>query len=134
MFVLSTKSDYGLLLLSLLAKKPKQRYSINQITQEYDLPYSFLSRIASELVNAKLLTSKEGIHGGYALAKDPKKILLTDIVKALDGSWAPTRCTGGKEKACKYETVCPAKDHWKHHLQHKIRSLLASYSLQDIIR
>lgn len=132
MFSLSTKSDYGLLLVSLLARERGKRYAISAIAKEYKLPYAFLSRIAAELVNASILNSKEGVHGGYTLTKDPAKIPITEVIEALDGPWAPTVCTGKKGGKCKFEAICPAADHWKHHLQGEIWQLLARYSVADI--
>lgn len=132
MFSLSRKSDYGLLLLSLLTRKNRDFISISSLSKENQLPYAFFSRIASKLAQVGLLKSKEGAAGGYKLAKSPKNISLTSVIEILDGPWAPTKCTD-KNKECAYEDICPVASSWQHHLKRKIWNLLNSYTLKDII-
>jgi len=62
------------------------------------------------LRTARLVHSKKGRGGGYALAKSPSDIMVGDIVRALDGPLAPIACASrnfyrrcddcSSEKAC----------------------------------
>jgi len=132
MFSLSTKADYGLLLLTLLAKKRKSKFvALSEIASQAGLPYAFISRIAVDLHHGGLLESKEGVSGGYKLVKNPKSISLAQAIEILDGPWAPTKCTG--PKSCFYEKLCPMADNWQRHLKKKIWNILKSYSLKDLI-
>lgn len=133
MFTLSTKSDYGLLLLTLLAKKRKDKFvPLSEIASQSGLPYAFISRIASELHRGGLLKSKEGINGGYKLSGDPKSVSIAQAIEVLDGPWAPTKCTG--PKPCSYEKLCPMADNWQIHLKRKMWNILKAYSLKDLIK
>lgn len=134
MFTLSTKSDYGLLLLTLLAKKKKGQFvALSEITHESGLPRAFISRIASELHRGGLLESKEGASGGYKLLKNPKSVSIAQAIEILDGPWAPTKCTADP-KLCAYEKLCPMADNWQMHLKKKMWDILKSYSLKDLIK
>lgn len=59
MFNISKQSDYGLLMLEYL--KDKRDYiSLTEIVEKLKLPKRFLARIASKLVSARILLSREG--------------------------------------------------------------------------
>jgi len=49
------------------------------------IPERFLLKVLKPLVNAGVLHSVKGPHGGYRLAKPPAKITLLEIVEAVDG-------------------------------------------------
>lgn len=134
MFTISTKSDYGLLLLTLLAKRKKDEFvALSEIAGASGLPHAFVSRIASQLSRAGILTSKEGISGGYKMVRDLQKISIAQVIEVLDGPWAPTKCSGS-DKPCAYEDVCPMVDTWQEHLRKKMWGILKSYTLKDLIR
>ena len=82
MFKLSQKADYGLMLLSSLARS-KKLIPISAIAQKNQISPKFLSQVANELKRAGILTSKEGIAGGYSLAKSAGEIKLLDVLKFL---------------------------------------------------
>jgi Rrf2 family protein len=48
------------------------------------IPANYLVQILNELRNAGLIVSKRGKQGGYALARTPGAITLTEIVEAVD--------------------------------------------------
>ena len=106
MFRLSTKADYGLILLSNLSRS-KKLTSISSIAKNQKISSKFLSQIASELKRAGILTSKEGVAGGYALAKSADKIKILDVLKVLDGELVEGKCFEDG-----HECSCGAGDMW----------------------
>lgn len=104
MFRLTTKSDYGLILLSNLLRS-KKLVSISSVAKKNKISSKFLSQIAQELKKAGYITSKEGAHGGYTLAKPAQDIKILDVLKTLDGEIVRGECfeedhechCGGKE-------------------------------------
>ena len=106
MFKLSQKSDYGLILLSNVAKS-KGVISVSSIAKKNKLSSKFLSQVALELKKAGILKSKEGITGGYSLAKSAKQIKVLDVLTVLDGGLVKGECFEDD-----HECKCGAKEMW----------------------
>jgi len=106
MFRLSQKSDYGLILLSSIAHK-NSRVSISTIAKKHKLSAKFLSQVAQELKKGGILSAKEGVDGGYQLAKDAKKIKVLDVLMLLDGGLVKGDCFEDD-----HECECGAKEMW----------------------
>lgn len=106
MFKLSQKADYGLILLSRLSGS-KKRISVADIANKNKISPKFLSQVASELKKAGILTSKEGISGGYSLARAADKIKILDVLKVLDGELVEGKCFEDG-----HECSCGAGDMW----------------------
>lgn len=133
MFNLSSKSDHGLLLLSLLARKKASEFvSLADISNESDLPYAFISRIASQLSKKGILESREGSTGGYKLSKNPKEISVAEVIEALDGPWNPTKCDH-EGKSCTHQKICPMQNTWQSNLKNKMWQIMENYTLKDLI-
>lgn len=106
MFRLSQKSDYGLILLSNVAKS-KGVISVSSVAKKNKLSSKFLSQVANELKKAGIITSKEGVSGGYSLAKAANEIKILDVLIALDGALVKGDCFEEN-----HECNCGAKDMW----------------------
>lgn len=50
-----------------------------------DMPERFLLKVLHPLVNAGILTSLKGPHGGYRLCRPAKEITLLEVTTALNG-------------------------------------------------
>lgn len=95
MFRLSTKGDFGLLLLTTLAKRQGELVSANDLATEKHLSIKYIGRILNSLKKAGLVESKEGVNGGYRLTRDPKDINLQEVLTVLEGQLAPVKCLEG---------------------------------------
>lgn len=73
-------SEYALLSLILLAKS-KNAKDVENISKELNISKSFLAKILQNLAKNGILSSTRGINGGFALAKDPKKITIANIIQ-----------------------------------------------------
>jgi Rrf2 family protein len=111
---LSKRGEYGLRAMIRLANMtdlsdPLPVLQIAQIAQMEKIPVKFLEMILLSLKNAGLLQSKRGVSGGYYLAKHPSEIMLSQIVRTLDGPLAPIRCVSQmayEPCACPDEKTC----------------------------
>ena len=126
MFRLSTKADYGLILLSNLAHSGL-RTSISTIAKKNQISTKFLSQIAGELKHAGILRSREGITGGYTLSKAPNKIKLFDVLKVLDGELVEGKCFEDD-----HECVCGAGEMWKD-LKQQISETIGKKTVADLV-
>lgn len=93
---LSKRGEYGLRAMINLANmqihSPGTMVQIKDIAENEKIPAKYLEQILLTLKNAGLLNSRMGIGGGYYLARPPKDINLSQIVRVLDGPLAPIRC------------------------------------------
>lgn len=87
---LSKRGEYGIRALCHLAGSyGRGVVQIREIAREESIPPKFLEGILLELKRFGFVRSRRGVEGGYALAKDPKTIMLGDVVRALDGPLGP---------------------------------------------
>lgn len=106
-FHLSQKVDYGLFLLSSLASDiDSTPQSIRTIATNGKLSFSFLQKVAHSLKGAGLVRASRGNVGGYRLGRAPVEITLKEIIEALDGKIAMTRCLSEKKR----KAQCPRQD------------------------
>lgn len=62
-----------------------QPIQVRAIGERQTIPPRYLEQIFQRLRRAKLVQSKRGPGGGYALARPPAEITLRDIVEAVEG-------------------------------------------------
>lgn len=124
------KTEYGMMMVSLLAKEGKGGLVSVRSMQENGLPRSFLVKIARDLIKAKLIVAKEGRGGGYSLAKEPSAVTLREVVEAIDGEVATASCMVHGSKKCPLADRCPHKS-MMGKLTDEINSILSKYKLTD---
>ncbi|TLP39159.1 RrF2 family transcriptional regulator [Arcobacter arenosus] len=84
--LISTKGVYGLTAMYQLSKhKEDTPVQIKEISSSANIPQNYLEQLLSKLRRAELVRSIRGARGGYILAKEPKDILVKDILIALEG-------------------------------------------------
>ena len=84
---ISAKAEYACLAMGELALRHETRtpVSLKSIAEQYGLSHAFLMQIFLLLRGGRLVQSVRGSAGGYQLARDPKEILLSEIVAQIDG-------------------------------------------------
>ena len=103
------RTDYGIRALIFLARSPGAHAKAGAIGADMEIPVGFLQQVLQELQRARLVTSRSGPTGGYALARPPEAITIREIVEALEGPIEPQECAlrGGP---CHWEEACAL--HW----------------------
>jgi Rrf2 family protein len=131
---LSTKGRYGLLAMVDLAVYSKENHiSLKSISERLEMSDNYLEQLIALLKKGHLVESKRGAQGGYALAKDPKDITIGDILRALEGSLAPTQCTcEDKHYKCTIASRCVTKPVWEK-LRDGINQVVDSITLADLM-
>ena len=112
MLKLTKEADYGILILTCFAKKPKDTVlSTKQLSEETGISYRMVCKILNLLTKTNLLLSHRGIHGGYQLGKPSDAISLEEAINALEGGVALTECTRN-ECDCQAYDHCVVQSHW----------------------
>ncbi|MCC7144819.1 MAG: Rrf2 family transcriptional regulator [Phycisphaeraceae bacterium] len=110
--IYSNACRYAIRALSRLAMlRPDGYVLLDELCQGTDLPRHFVAKIFQDLVRKGLLVSAKGRGGGFALAKKPEKIMLVDIVAAIDGIDDLDGCAVGMAE-CNDQQPCPHHDQW----------------------
>ena len=91
--MLSKKTKYGLKALTFIARtKSDDPVQVGAIAKSEQIPQKFLESILLTLRKAGVLGSKKGKHGGYYLRKQPSEILMTEVMRVLEGPIAMVPC------------------------------------------
>ena len=91
--MLSKKTKYGLKALTYLAsQKDRKPVQIAEIAKNENISQKFLESILLTLRKTGFLGSKKGKGGGYYLIKDPSEVLMTDVMRVLEGPIAMVPC------------------------------------------
>ena len=110
--IFSKKCEYGMqAVLYLAAHQTDGVTRVDDIAATLKVPKEFVSKILQSLTASGIVASKKGKSGGFALAKDPSRIRLIDIVAAIDGLEMFESCVLGFPN-CTPDTPCPVHDTW----------------------
>ena len=91
--MISKKTKYGLKALAYIARQEKdQMVQIATIAKSENISHKFLESILLTLRKSGFLGSKKGKKGGYYLLKDASEILMTDVIRVLEGPIALLPC------------------------------------------
>lgn len=90
--MLSQTVEYALRAMSRLAAPHGAPATCRMIARAMSVPQSYLSKIMRDLVQANLVKSFRGPHGGFSLARDADQITVLEIVNAVDPIRRTTTC------------------------------------------
>jgi len=91
--MLSKKTKYGLKALTFIARSEGDMpVQVSEIAKNESIPQKFLESILLTLRKSGILGSKKGKHGGYYLRKEPAEILMTEVMRILEGPIAMVPC------------------------------------------
>lgn len=131
MIRLSKYADYGIVIMTNLARHPDRQHTAGEIAAESHIPPPMASKILKGLARAGLLASHRGAKGGYDLARPAAAITVADIIVALDGPIALTACIEDGPGECDIEAVCPARTNWQR-INDAIRHALDDITLAEM--
>ncbi|HEY3346620.1 MAG TPA: Rrf2 family transcriptional regulator [Nitrospirota bacterium] len=135
--MISRKTKYALKALMYLARESDRGpVLISEISEEERIPKKFLESILVTLKNQGFLHSRKGKGGGYSLGKPPKEIIVGEVVRLLDGPFAPVPCVSEtaymKCTECNDENACGIRLVMKD-VRDAIAGVLLSTTLADMI-
>lgn len=113
MAILSKSCVYGLRAVLYVSSFSEERkfVPIREIAEKLGLSFHFLTKILQQLTEAKLMDSYRGPNGGVRLTRDPAKLTLLDVVKAIDGDDLFKTCVLGLTE-CSEKRPCPMHGIW----------------------
>lgn len=112
MFKLSRMTDYGVVILSHMARDQARMMTAPALAEETGLPKPTVIKLLKQLARGGLVDAHRGAQGGYTLARPAASITVREIVAALEGRLALTACVEGAEDDCGVEDCCPIRGRW----------------------
>jgi FeS assembly SUF system regulator len=129
---LSKITDYGILVLSHLARGPHAAtHNAREIAGAVELPLPVVSKLLKVLARAGVLESRRGSKGGFALTRRPEELRVTEMIEALDGPVALTECSG-EQSLCQRAGSCAVRAPLQV-INTAVENTLATITLADLI-
>jgi Rrf2 family iron-sulfur cluster assembly transcriptional regulator len=132
---LTTKSRYGArAIFDIAYNSSGAPVQIKDIAVRQQIPQRYLEQIFHKLKQAKVVKSVRGPGGGYLLAKEPAKITLTEIIRAMREPIDPVFCAengSGSVKKCARLEECVTQGIWKE-AGEKITAYFDSITVADL--
>jgi len=129
---ISTKGRYALrVMLDLALHEGDGLIPLRDIADRSSISLKYLEQIISTLNHAGFLVSTRGASGGYKLVRTPAEYSVGDILRAAEGSLAPTVCTE-EDTMCERREECITYPFWLG-LDRAINAYVDSVTLADII-
>lgn len=128
---LSKLADYGIVIMTHLARPGGVQASAQEIAQATRIPQPMAQKILKALAREGLLRSQRGVKGGYELARAARSINVAQIIEALDGPIAITDCVDGAAGDCLIESLCPARTNWAR-INSAVRDALEEVTLAEM--
>ncbi len=129
----STKGRYALRALTHLAvsydKNGNKPVSIKEICRTEKISNRYLENIFVKLRKAGVVTSVKGEKGGFQLVKQPSKVNIYEIMKAVENDVAPSPCVVDI-KYCERGVNCGIRKIWVK-LDRHVSDFLSQTSLSD---
>lgn len=134
---LTKKTGYGLIALAHLAKLEDGRLaSAAQIARTHGVPKALLMNVLKELSAAGYVESIRGAGGGYRLALPPERIVLSDLVEAVERPVLLAECVTkmADHSECTPEMMacCPVADP-VHRFHRLLNDFLRRLTLADLL-
>ncbi|NIM20612.1 MAG: Rrf2 family transcriptional regulator [Candidatus Latescibacteria bacterium] len=128
--ILTKRVNYGVKGLLNLARNNNQSF-LKKISQEEEIPESYLAKIFQVFVQRGILDSKKGPNGGFYLASELKDISIGKIVECLEGEPNLDRCPLNSVY-CENKETCAIFSTWRKHEEAK-NNMLKTITIADIM-
>lgn len=130
---ISMKSRYAVRALTELARRqetqPGRPVRLADVAEAGDMPLQFLEQVFAALRRAKIVSSRRGAAGGYALARSPATLTVLEVVTVLDGPLSPVECTQG---LCERVDSCGASSVWIE-AERALEEVLGTTTIADLL-
>ena len=132
MLRITRQTDYAIVLLTHMATRPfDEIHTAKDAARWAGLPLPMASKILKALGRAGLVVSHRGVKGGYGLGRRPDRIMIREVIEALEGTIHITDCAQGAG-SCEQEQGCPTRVNWQR-INAVVREALDGISLTEMI-
>ena len=131
--IITRATEYSIRAVLHLAERfPASVVSKQEICEAEGITPAFLTKILQPLIRSGLVRSKRGVSGGFALAKNPEKLTVLDVMKAVEEPLTLNMCLL-EGNSCERECTCPVHELWTQ-ARDRMEEVFASQSLAALAR
>jgi Rrf2 family protein len=120
--VLTKRVNYGIRGLLNLARNNKQSF-LRKISQDEQIPESYLAKIFQVFVQRGILESKKGPNGGFYLSKDLRELSVGLVVECLEGEPNLSKCPFSDSMPCENKEGCMIYTTWRRTEEERFNAL-----------
>ncbi len=131
--IFSKACEYGIRATLQIAQftAADQRATVKEIAEAIGAPEAFTAKVLQKLVRDGHIGSMKGPGGGFTLTEArARKLLLSTLVKSIDGDAVYTGCALGLPQ-CSDKKPCPVHDQFKD-VRERLRTMLEQTSVHDV--
>ncbi len=130
---LTMHTDYALRVLMFLALEPDEVHAIPAMAQRYGISRNHLMKVGLTLIQNGFVESVRGRNGGLKLARSPREIKLSEIVRATEDNFAIVECFDRSNNNCLVTPACGLRVPLQDALS-AFMAVLDRYTLADAIQ
>jgi len=104
---------------------------LKDISQRQQIPLPYLQQLIGPLVKTGIIKTTRGARGGISLLKPPKEVILSEVIKLLEGSVAPVACVDNPELYPRSDS-CVTHDIWAE-VKRAMYGVLESTTFEDLV-
>jgi len=129
---LNNTSQYAIRIVTFIVQNgSKNKYNAKDISEKLSIPYKYLTKIMTQLVEANIIVSTRGREGGYSIEKELSQITIGDILEAVKESLHQKECLLGNGP-CDERKKCVLHDKWTSP-KRAISDMFRNTTLEDVI-
>ena len=126
-------TDYAVVCLGTLARRPGSSMSATELSKETGLALYTVQKLLKLLVSkSDFIKANRGALGGYMLNRNSSEISVVEIIEALDGPITLTSCVDKSESFCESSDICFLGGKWNK-INEIIRKSLNDISLKELL-
>ena len=126
-------TDYAVVCLGSLARRPGSSMSATELSKETGLALYTVQKLLKLLVSkGDFVKANRGALGGYMLNRNSSEISVVEIIEALDGPITLTSCVDKSESFCESSDICFLGGKWNK-INEIIRKSLNDISLKELL-
>jgi Rrf2 family protein len=108
---------------------------LKQVSKREDISIDYLEQLFVHLRRSGLVEGTRGPGGGFFLTRNPAKVTIGDIIRAIEGPISLVYCADpkGRKKRCRRTASCITRLVWKR-TSEKLAEILDSVTLGDLCK
>ncbi len=132
MIRLSKSTDYALMALADLAfLSSGETLSARRVAEGHNLPPELAAKVLQSLKKSGIVETRQGIRGGYRLARLPAEIPITEIIESVEGPFALIECVL-EDHNCLLTSTCSVRTPLTR-IHERLLSTLSDLTLAEIL-